>query len=445
MAKFSILTAIELMEEEFETQSLVEVQIKKENNPYWGLKCNRELWLTRFLKGSLPKDVEFTLTYIKAGGGFDSVGYWGIIPEHLRELESQGWNYDQIALLGQGVPEDLCRFDGVTPNNWKILGRGIRRSEALKKMGVEYSCSDWTLGSLPIEKFLKRLFKNGVRVTDSTPLGGGDHLLTINFLLVYRPSLKYENRYGNTYTVSESFLEGFKGRPIDEGIISSFLPKNFLAYCRRCTIRKEIFWQSSTPFIFSSLRAAKIFATRADFRWEMGCCLKGIEIRGTQTSCGYIFQIHKEFLLAVEVEENPHWEDGRWVQGKEINRSLYSIRQVAGFNVSKIRDTWFVWKGNNFFSHFEGEGSLKRVLEMAEKREKKNSLILSLNDVRNDKTGTAGFCLSGTRWFLKNRMPFVYRMVAQYSSWAEIPEEIMSTEWHLASRDIFQDYPSPVN
>jgi len=112
--------------------------------------------------------------------------------------------------------------------------------------------------------------------------------------------------------------------------------------------------------------------------------------------------------------------------------------------VCKVGITWYVWLGN-FSNHIEGYGSLKSTIKMAEKRKKKDSLILDLNDVRNDRSGTAGFCLAGTKYFLQNKMPFVYRMVAQYNNWAEIPEDIMSIEWHLASKDIFTGYSSPVN
>jgi len=453
MAKFSILKAAELREEENEIQSVIlrereleeariEFERRKTMNPYWGLKCNRGLWLTRFPLESLPNDPEFTMAYVQAGGGFDAMGHWGITPQHLSELECQGWSHKEVALLAQFVPESLCRYEGVNPKNYKTLERGLKRADALGKNGVEYSCSVWTLGSMPIEKFLKRLFKNGIRLTRDYGLS-----LEINYLLVYRPYYEgHHTVYGGVNTALEAVSEGASGRRIYD--IEKILPEKFLAYCRKCSKRKgERVAVEQTPFIFSSLKAAKIFAKKANFNvYNNTAELRGFSLKGAiRTSYGTILQIHKQLLFAVEHSSHGFYdENNNWVNSKIFGRSTHAVRQVAGFNVCKIKDTWFVWN-LNFSDHMEGSGDLKSVIERAEKRKKKDSLILELNDVRNDRSGTAGFCLAGTKSFLQNRVPFVYRIVAQYNSWAEIPEEIMSTEWHLASRDIFQGYPSPVH
>jgi hypothetical protein len=165
---------------------------------------------------------------------------------------------------------------------------------------------------------------------------------------------------------------------------------------------------------------------------------------GIKTSVGTIFPIHKQYLLVTDIESGHHDENGSWHEPKIISSLTVRSRQVAGYDVCKVGDTWFVWVGD-FSNHIEGCGSLKSVIDRAEKRRKKNSLILTLNDVRNDQSGTAGFCLLGTKAFLQNRMPHVFRLISKYNSWSEIPEEIMSTEWALASRDIFNGYSSPIN
>lgn len=439
--KISLATALQMVEEEKEIQLSIGFQEKKAQNPYWGLRCNRGLWLTRFPLESLPIDPEFTMAYVNAGGSFDWMDHWGIHPAHLRGLESQGWSHHEVSLFAQGVPESLCRFEGVTPKNYKTLERGLKRADALKKIGVEYSCSVWTLGSMPIEKFLKRLFKNGIRVTRYY-----GNSLEINYLLVYRPYYKgHHTVHGGVNTALEAVSEGSEGRRLYN--TDTILPEKLLKYCRKCCREKGQPVFQATPFIFSSLRAAKIFYKHSIYYGGeyLHIPRKYEFTRGVSTSYGKIFQIHKQLLLVVNYK-NSHWsENNQWVEGKEISRSNHSVRQVAEYSVCKIKETWFVWNGDFYTTHMESSGSLKSAIEMAEKRKKKESLILTLNDVRNDRSGTAGFCLAGTKWFLQDKMPFVYRMVAQYNSWAEIPEDIMEIEFHLVSKDIFKGYPSPVH
>lgn len=57
---------------------------------------------------------------------------------------------------------------------------------------------------------------------------------------------------------------------------------------------------------------------------------------------------------------------------------------------------------------------------------------ISFNDVRNDRTGTYGFCLVGTRAFLKEaNLQFLHSLIRGYSSWSEVPEDIMSEVWNF--------------
>lgn len=121
-------------------------------------------------------------------------------------------------------------------------------------------------------------------------------------------------------------------------------------------------------------------------------------------------------------------------------------KRLGEYRVSRILDTYFMWKGS-FSSHIEGQ-SIKDCLAKfeAQKRanERKQGTVFSLNDVRNDIVGgVAHFCLDGTRKFLLHRMPHVARLLARYETWADVPEEIMNIDWHLASRDIFEGYPAP--
>jgi len=112
-------------------------------------------------------------------------------------------------------------------------------------------------------------------------------------------------------------------------------------------------------------------------------------------------------------------------------------------SVAKVAEMWFVWNPEVGFQRHMENASLREALQLWENRSKQGEpRPLSLNDVRNDHSGTAGFCLAGTKGFLQNRMPFVYRLISRYSSWEEIPAEIMSTQWEVDFK-IFQGYPIP--
>ncbi|MCC6323907.1 hypothetical protein IT400_03910 [Candidatus Nomurabacteria bacterium] len=256
--------------------------------------------------------------------------------------------------------------------------------------------------------------------------------------VLYRPQGTRYTRDSDEYQIKEALItEGFVDWNVEE-----ILPPAFLAYCRKCVLPpKRLEWQNQPQksFCFSSLTVAKWFGekSRLQYAWNNILKLGKWAIWGPDTSQGKIFLLHPNLLLCLQQEG---WENGK----KEISRSTHSVRQVGGFNVCQVGKTWFVWSGD-FANHIEGTGNLKSIIELAERRKKKDSLILTLNDVRNDRSGTAGFCLYGIKCFLQVRMPHVYNLVKDYNSWSEIPEEIMAIEWPLVSKKIFRGYPSPVN
>ncbi len=402
-------------------------------HPYWGLRCNRGLWLTRFPLEIMPEDPAFMMEFVRSGGGLDAMGHWGRRPDEIKAKEAEGWSLKEISLYAKGVPADLCGVKGLNETNWKVYKRGTARAEALDKMGIEFTCSVWTLGGKSLQNFLKKLFCKGLRVTSKSEFNNN---LIINYYLQYRKEEECTDYWGSEYLLKEALLV--------EGSVHwdlSLLSPVLLEYCRKCSNPSNHLrdgdWNLPSKPIFTSLLFAKMFAKKAQMS-PWCTCLIGLRdeqfgFYGEKTSEGSIFQLHKNFLLSIRLNEN-----------KDQVRSSHTIREVHGFSVCKIARTWFVWSGN-FSSHIEGYGNLRSAIDMAEKRRKKDSLILTLNDVRNDVAGTAGFCLVGTKSFLFNRMLHVYRLVEKFDSWGEIPEEIMSIEWALNSKEIFSGYSSPVN
>lgn len=127
-----------------------------------------------------------------------------------------------------------------------------------------------------------------------------------------------------------------------------------------------------------------------------------------------------------------------------LARKFYAtyIEKFYGAEEARVR-TYFIWdREEGFRFHVEGS-SLKDASEKLLMRKKRKGLILSLNDVRNDRTGTSAFCLAGVKNFLRRRMPHLARLIEPYSAWEQIPDEVMSIEWTLVSRDIFEGYSEP--
>ena len=413
-------------------QALNQVLEESSNFPlYWGMKCNRGLWLTRYPIEWMPTDPRFMASYIGGGGGLDSCGHWGRHPSDIKKKESEGWSYYEIFLLGAGVPEKYCLVEGVDQFNWKTYAKGIKRANALDSLGIEFGCSVWTLANKTQKTFLKILFSKGFRVTAASSSQYDPKAIWINHLVNYRKSFSVgETRRKNPYDVREALIiEGKVHYNVEE-----ILPKKFFKYIKKSIVGIRSNSSSNERVMpFVSKKSTEIFLKHAKTsRYDSYLSIKGRSYHGSNTSVGMLFHIQQNQLFLVDKEDNNF----------KVEKT-FSIRKVAGYNVCKVSNTWFVWK-ENFYNHIEGTGDLKSVLDRAERREKKNSLVLALNDVRNDVSGTAGFCITGTKSFLYDRMRHVYNLIKDYNSWSSVPEDIMSLEWHLADRRIFDGYQSPL-
>lgn len=126
------------------------------------------------------------------------------------------------------------------------------------------------------------------------------------------------------------------------------------------------------------------------------------------------------------------------------NNKIVTGRKISSnLCAAKVANMWFVWNPEVGFQRHIENPSLKEAVRLWENRSKKGEpRPLSLNDVRNDISGTAGFCLAGTKAFLKERMPFVYSLIETYTSWNQIPAEITSTKWEVDFK-VFKGYPIP--
>lgn len=439
MGKFSLTLAQNLFEEEKEISKAIAFEEKRSQNPYWGLKDNRG-WLSRYPLAEMPT-VRWALAFLKAGGSFDSCGSWGATPKQAQNLESAGVPGEfagrMLALLGRAdydfhhVAEVYSEgFNPQKRSNFYACVRGIYRRKLAEKAGVPMK-STLTFGWMEEIKFLRYCLRNLKKISfaDYKSVNGIPAIMRGEYYRYeWEPDVPlFEDKVCLQNPV---FANWVKNRSDDDEI------------CRRQERDKKR--REETP-VFGSLLVAKKFAQKAEYdTWSKNATWGKWQFQAQRTSVGDVLFINSKLLLLIKTGYAVLKNGEESSDLMELSRSTHSTRQVAGFSVCKIADTWFVWR-EGFSRHIEGQGDLRSVINLAEKRRKRDSLILTLNDVRNDRAGTAGFCLAGIKNFLRDRMPFVYRMVAQYDYWADIPEEIMETEFHLASKNIFDGYSSPVN
>ena len=118
---------------------------------------------------------------------------------------------------------------------------------------------------------------------------------------------------------------------------------------------------------------------------------------------------------------------------------------ATGVSVTQANGIYFAWETlRGFRHHVESRVSLKDAVNKLTSIRRVKGGILCLNDVRNDRTGTAGYCLVGVKAFAKHRMPFLYRQIEKYYTWDAIPSEIMET-LHEPLPYVWEGYSNPTH
>ena len=140
-------------------------------------------------------------------------------------------------------------------------------------------------------------------------------------------------------------------------------------------------------------------------------------------------------------EQHLHSNDSKVYIPRALGGGFMAVK-VTGNTHSRINgeDITFVWYANEGFkAHVEAK-SVKEGIEKLRSRKAVKGLKMSLKDIKED----THFCWPGTKEFLRDRMPFLYNLTKNYSSWEELKEaEVFTTEFELASREIFDGYQQP--
>ena len=367
----------------------------------------------RYVKrGIQMPSASWTREFVNAGGSFDSCGSWGITPVKGIELEHLE------------IPADFCG------KMLKMLGRAdydYQRVADVYRAGInpekraEFHATVWGIARTELVKEAKAQIKSLMRFGWMEENKFNLHILKTSQRVGKYTSFWCFNGV-NLYNDHEKFL-------VDRELLKNSVFADWVAkrpskdemQMRREAKEKvrPVAWIEKVP---PHLQAVALRQDKAYFRWP----------DFVQTSVGEVHDCEDGKTLVYRKQHNN--ETAVTITGRKIRENL---------SLAKVSSMWFVWNPMLGFQRHMENASLKEAVRMWENRSQKGEpRPLSLNDVRNDVVGTSGFCLTGTKGFLENRMPFVFRLIQQYKSWNEIPEDIMSIVWDVDFK-IFQGYSIP--
>lgn len=359
--------------------------------------------------------VKWTKEFVQAGGSFDSCGSWGITPKHGIELDGLDIPAEfagrMLALLGRAdydyhwMPSIYKGgFNPKKRSEYHACVSGIYR-QGLAQKAKAGKRSTMRLGWMKEEEFVRYIFKTSTMVASSTKY------YCFN-------GISLENDKDEDFLKNKEFLKN----PVFAKWVSKRPSEGEIAR------RKDNFSNNGRTLgwenIPSRLRAAAIRANRS-YCWSFN-------FSQHTTSVGTVLDLGDNILISY-----PRWDatsEARTYFGRKVGENLLA---------TKIANMYFVWNPRDGFQKHMENPSLREAIRMWNNRSKKGyPRPLCLNEIRNDRTGTAGFCLTGTKTFLQHRMPFVYFLIRKYSNWNQIPEEIMSTVWDIDFK-VFKGYPVP--
>jgi hypothetical protein len=390
-----------------------------EHGEYSDIFDRGDLSVDRYLeRGMQLPSIKWTREFVHSGGQFDSCGSWGIYPKTGIELEAQDVPADfagkMLALIGradydyQGLLLSV-HTEGIVPKTraeFHSLVRGVRRQE-LARLAKTSPKSTMRLGWMTDKKFLFYM------ILTSTVVGEKTSYDSFNGMTFYDiEGEEYFSMGEQKFLENPIYKSWLNKRPTEEQM--EFRRLSHEAVCMTHGIKKV-----PNRLLAAALRHNKSYVDRHNYE-------------SVNTSVGTIYDSGDGNTL-VYIKK---WDNA-------TAQTIIGRKLKNGLSTTKIENMWFVWDSTQGFRHHIENALLKEALNMWENRSRKGEpRPLTLNDVRNDMYGTAGFCLAGTKAFLQNRMPHVYHLVKKYSSWDQIPAEIMTIKWDIDFK-IFKGYPIP--
>jgi hypothetical protein len=403
----------------------------KSNRKYQGFEIAR---YPRTVLAEMTVPTEWIADYEISGGKYDSAGCWGFAPETIQSLYDKGLCPKSLGLISKlwGRVDyvnaaDFCKLHAEygfsTEKQYHALCIGRGRFQAMTTKGIEWTKSYWS--ALKIKDFPQWLaarqtlfIENQFRWVslDNRLSEVGENLIL--YVPEYEDDKSYQKAYDLKFEIAKCspvFIKAFR-----DAIKFQDRKNHKNMVIEKLNGSKAQSFHSEKAFTFS-LKTQKPIA--------------GIYAQGSNsitTSEGRFYRFSDKIIAT-----NILWGGG----SNAFIATELRHRKVGSISVAKFGKTCFAWE-SEFKEHIEAP-TIKEAIEKFAKIQKKRGGTLCLNDVRNDKTGTAGYCLSGTKEFARNRMPFLYRLIAPFESWDLIPTEIMETEFTPIS-SVFLGYSNPV-
>ena len=352
--------------------------------------------------------LQFICDYERAGGKYDSFGVWGLSPESFARAFEMG--LDPV-LLAEGLKRfgrcdfpncNILKYAEFTALGYKIKSRkgleclleGEHRKMLMHDLGIDFTRCFWS--AFKIKDFGKLLAQNAKRF----------------------PKEVKNRRYAEVLFWRE---ERHEGNGIYLKILADFRKYQDRQYTKRGLYVATPSFASEKALVFH-LRTGK---------------MKDYNLPHTpHTSLGHVYEVNGCLHRSASF---------RYRFNTERNDPYLSapIHTKNGTSFAQLGGIFFVWKAaDGFTRHIESTVSLRDAFTKLEKRTAKESGILSLNDVRNDRVGTAGFCISGVKAFAERRMPFLHRQLKPYSNWNDVPSDVMETPYEPL-QSVYVGFPNP--
>lgn len=388
----------------------------KEGHPFYGLKDHKG-WLTRYHPDNTPEDGEFlprevVAIAIECGLSFDVHGCWGLSPYQMefRDLQLSELPSYQLRKLFTTIVVNKFYHPGA----W-YFEMGGQASKVLEYLNDE----GWGPENFYVVKWRKHLEELILKHFPGKTLKD----LGLNFWKLTMQNVRdfcYLNKVvtiqrGGPGGVHDSLGDFWSTRTWYEDY--PYMPENhsLYPYVMGCVARFEDRTKYQQPSEMPTPSRVGVLTPEGWlYRHQMGCEPQLITTLPTSIGIeGYSVSWYKNQAQGVS------WSNTIQIQ----------VRQFGEYTVLKSKKWMALVKGRHHVSTTSGR--LRELFSTMEARTRRNDGILSFNDIRNDVKGTYGYCLSGTKQFLAERMPHLHRLIEGYESWADVPEEIMSVEWHL--------------
>ena len=454
MAKLNVTAAYAAYQEEL---ALTTQLAKKEvlmQHPYYGISDARG-YLTRYPiesqdeeKGALKLSAEWLRAFTQAGGQCDSNswgGHYGVCPyrstwaEQLDpiqfgryvalsgradgnfgqtywELRDSDGDYIMQFSFRDDVSYFLSQFIISETCDTKTLARAWRGA-LIRRIFQENNISHSTKSLLTLGHWSQQKV-DGIVLSQAAPTSGEMlrkwtmQLTDLNTSSVLSPTLERQYKCAQKYIARTEYLN-----------------HEYEARVKAENKKREV--QSASAYLLIQ-------------KFEGNKRLSNSWLRLPERSITSVGQI-REFrdgslsLYTLDSRENP-------MRCMEVKfRTNFGYRHFSAINGrgNTIHIAWLPSEG--FERHMESNISVADAMEKLKFRNgRKPSDGISLNHVRNDMRGTAGYCLAGTKQFLQARMPFLYQLIKKYQEWAEVPADIMATKYYPHSTSLFQGFRNPL-